>query len=129
MPRGLGGKARASTVVRPRRRARGIGVVRREKEKGWEKFCSPCKGALKAITGEDGAVVETTSDSGGSGGALTTDGVGAPGGVEDVNLWQDRLNERRTQHQTGRKGEKKGPSPMTSSSRGGKARCMCCSNA
>jgi hypothetical protein len=109
-------------------------VVRREKEKGWEKFYSPHRGASKAITGEDGAVVETISDDGGSGGALTANRVGALGGVKEVNLWQDKLSERRMQHQRGRKGEKKGPSPATSSSSGGGERgggdgCMWCSNA
>jgi hypothetical protein len=45
------------------------------------------------------------SDGGGSGGA-PADGVGAPGGVEDVNLQQEKLSKHQMQHQRERKGEK-----------------------
>jgi hypothetical protein len=100
----------------------GSGWCAEKRKKGREKFCSPRKEASKAI-----------SDGSSSGGALTADEVGAPGGIEEVNLWQDKLRERRMQHQRGRKGEKKGPSPATSSSsgggdRGGNAGCIWCSN-
>jgi hypothetical protein len=70
---------------------------------------------LKTIMGEEEAAATVSSDGGGSAGA-PADVVGDPGGIVDVNLWQDKFNERRMQHQRGRKGEKKGPSPVTSSS-------------
>jgi hypothetical protein len=63
---------------------------------------------LKTITGEEEAAATVSSDGGGSGGA-PADRVGAPGGAEDVNLWQDKLRERRMQHRRGRKGEKDEP--------------------
>jgi hypothetical protein len=48
--------------------------------------------------------VRKLGNGGGSGGA-PADGVGAPGGVEDVNLRQEKLSERWLKHQRGRKGE------------------------
>jgi hypothetical protein len=95
--------------------------------------CSPHKEGLKTITGEEGAATTVSNDGGSSGGA-SADGVEAPGGLKDVNLWQDMLSERRMQQKRGRKGDMKGPSPATSSSsgggdRGGDARCMWCSKA
>jgi hypothetical protein len=38
-------------------------------------------------------------------GGAPVDGVGAPGGIEDVNLRQEKLSERRLKHQRRRKGE------------------------
>jgi hypothetical protein len=55
--------------------------------------------------GEEGAATVVISDGGGSGGA-PAEGVGAPGGVEDMNMWQEKLSEHRMQHQRERKGEK-----------------------
>jgi hypothetical protein len=52
----------------------------------------------------EGVVKERARVDGDPGGA-PADGVGAPGGVKDVNLQQGKLSERRLKHQRGRKGE------------------------
>jgi hypothetical protein len=50
-------------------------VVRKEKEKGQKSFFSPCKGASKAIMGEDGVVTAMISEGGGPGDAPATRGA------------------------------------------------------
>jgi hypothetical protein len=56
------------------------------------------------LTGEGEPTVMEFDGDGGSGGA-PANGVGASGGVEDVNLRQEKISERWMQHQRERKGE------------------------
>jgi hypothetical protein len=83
MPRRSGGGAgvhggrRRKGAGRPCLRARGIGVVHKQKVKIAGKSCSPRKEASKATKGKDGAVAATFSDSGGLGGAPADRGSGA----------------------------------------------------
>jgi hypothetical protein len=68
----------------PHWRARGVGAVRKEEEKERVGFAHHTESLRKRPRArkEQRRVI---SDGGGSGGA-PADGVGAPGGVEDVNL-------------------------------------------